>query len=75
MSLDQAPQNKMMSFPPAKKGWHFASDGLHAAIFIEAETIYEAETLYHKVKKLLRPDLPVSGQSTAVVKEEHEAIN
>ena len=51
MSLDQPPQNKMMTAPPAKKGFHFASDGLHFAEFIEAETIEEATEIYHKVKR------------------------
>jgi hypothetical protein len=74
MSLENPPANKMMTSPPAKKGFHFASDGLHAAVFVEAETIYEAEMLYHRVKKLLRNAL-LSEQSTTVVKDEHEAIN
>ena len=30
---------------------HFASDGVHEAIYIEAETIEEAEKIYHKTKK------------------------
>ena len=61
MSIDKPTSNKMMGTPPAKKGFHFAGDGVHAAMFIEAETIEEAEELYHKDKK------PVGGteQSTA----------
>ena len=39
MSLDAPQQNKMMTTPPMKKGYHFAGDGIHFAEFIEAETV------------------------------------
>ena len=45
----------MMIAPPAKKGFHFASDGIHFAEFIEAETIDEATAIYHKVKRIMSP--------------------
>jgi len=53
--LDQPLQNKMMTAPPAKKGFHFASDGIHFAEFIEAETIEDAEAIYHTVKRVMSP--------------------
>lgn len=54
--LDQAPQNKMTQTPPAKKGFHFASDGIHLAEFVEALTIEEATAIYHQVKRLISPN-------------------
>ncbi|HEX3861299.1 MAG TPA: hypothetical protein VHY35_06355 [Stellaceae bacterium] len=68
----KAPQDKMMKAPPSQKGFHFASDGLHEAMFIEAASIEEAETLYHKTKKLLGvggTDETVPEQSTAPAAE------
>ena len=50
MALENSP-NKMVTNPPAKKGFHFAGTLEHAAAYIEAETIAEAETIYHKIKK------------------------
>jgi len=73
MSLDAPQKNKMMTAPPAKKGFHFASDGLHLAEFIEAETIKEAEAIYHEIKRLITP--VVGGtveQSTASPSTEGE---
>lgn len=63
MSIDQPPQNKMMTAPPVKKGFHFASDGIHAAAYIEAHTIEEAENTYHRIKLKLsdRPTLIVGA--------------
>ena len=55
MSLDAPLKNKMIQTPIAKKGFHFASDGLHFAEFIEADTIEEATATYHKIKRLLFP--------------------
>jgi hypothetical protein len=71
MSLDNAPKDKMLRTPPAKKGWHFPSDGIYFAEFIEAETIEEAEALYHKIKRVIgsaAQDLP-AGPSTAVASQ------
>lgn len=81
MSLDKPPKNKMIDTPPTKKGWHFPSDGVYAAAFIEAETIHEAEAIYHKTKRLLfslNTGGPIPGpmpQSTTIISDEHEAIN
>lgn len=68
MSLD-APQNKMMTAPPAKKGYHFAATAEYLAEFIEAETIQEAEALYHKVKRLIVPPAaePAPADPAAVI--------
>jgi len=66
MSLDdQQISNKMMQAPPDKKGFHFASDGIHKAAYILAETIEEATELYHKTKKLL--DAPAGVATTTPV--------
>jgi len=48
--LDAPKQNKMMTTPPAKKGFHFASHGLYLAEFVEAEAIEEATAIYHQIK-------------------------
>jgi hypothetical protein len=64
MSLDAPQQNKMMTAPPAKKGFHFASDGIHLAEFIEAATIQEAEVIYHKIKRLIS-DAPAAVATSA----------
>ncbi len=53
MSLDKPTKNKMMQAPPSKKGFHFASDGVHEAMFVEAASTEEAEAIYHNTKKLL----------------------
>jgi hypothetical protein len=45
----------MISTPPAKKGFHFPATFEYLAEFIEAETIREAEMIYHQIKK------PVGG--------------
>jgi len=75
MSLDAPQQNKMIQTPPAKKGFHFASDGIHFAEFIEAETIEEATATYHKIKRLLfptgdTPNIPAPQSTDAASKEE-----
>lgn len=48
MSLDQPQKNKMVQAPSAKKGFHFAGDGVRPAMYIEAETIEEANAIYAK---------------------------
>lgn len=45
----------MMTAPTAKKGFHFASDGIHFAEFIEAATVEEATAIYHTVKRVMSP--------------------
>ncbi|HLH93544.1 MAG TPA: hypothetical protein VKW08_00355 [Xanthobacteraceae bacterium] len=67
MSIDQPPQNKMMTAPPAKKGFHFASDGIHFAEFIEAETIEAATEIYHRIKR------PFAGGAPATTVEQSTA--
>jgi hypothetical protein len=53
--LDLPPQNKMIQTPPAKKEFHFAATAEHFAEVVYAETIQEAEAIYHKVKRLINP--------------------
>jgi hypothetical protein len=81
MALDKSTiQNKMVQAPPAKKGFHFASDGLHYAEYIEAATLEEATEFYHNIKKLIFPvaggtvsaAVEVKEQSTATVVPEPE---
>ena len=54
MSLE-APNNKMVTTPPAKKEFHFAATAEHFAEVVYADTIQEAEAIYHKVKRLINP--------------------
>lgn len=51
MALDNPPKNKMMTTPPAKKEYHFAATAEYYAELVYAETIQEAEAIYHKVKR------------------------
>lgn len=56
----------MMTTPVVKKGFHFASDGIHAALFVEAETIEEATKLYHQLKQRISGvSTPAPVQATA----------
>ena len=55
--LDQPPQNKMMTAPPAKKEFHFAGGGIWRNATILADTIEEAEKLWHVIKQLIEPKL------------------
>jgi uncharacterized SAM-binding protein YcdF (DUF218 family) len=76
MSLDAPHKNKMMQAAPAKKGFHFASDGIHLAEFIEAASIEEAAEIYQRIK---RPIIIFTGgteqQSTAdSAKPEEKAV-
>lgn len=72
-------QNKMMTTPPAKKEFHFAANAEYFAEVVYADTIEEAEKIYHQVKRRLGttpdvaplvPDLP--EQSTPAVDEENK---
>jgi hypothetical protein len=82
MSIDQPQRNKMIETPVAKKGFHFASDGIHFAEFIEAATIEEATAIYHNVKRDMSPaatsiETPVAPpsskeQSTPLPEEEEQ---
>jgi hypothetical protein len=51
MSLDLPNSNKMMTSAPEKKEFHFASDSIHYAEVVWADTIDEATKLYHQVKR------------------------
>lgn len=78
MSLEAPNRNKMMTAPPVKKGFHFASDGLHFAEFIEAETVEEATAIYQKTKRLLFPTgdtaiIPAQQSTDASLKQEDDA--
>jgi hypothetical protein len=57
--LDQSPQNKMVTSAPVKKEYHFAATMLHFAEVVYADTIQEAETLYHKVKRPIAAPAPI----------------
>lgn len=77
MSLDFPQQNKMVQNPPAKKGFHFPATLERAAEYIEAETIAEAEAIYHRIREATAPDAPAptvpptaQQQSTAPAEEE-----
>ena len=66
MSLDKPVSNKMIQTPPAKKGFHFANDGVYLAEFIEADTLEEATAIYQKTKR------PLAQSTPAPLKEEEE---
>jgi hypothetical protein len=79
MSLDQPQKNKMMTAPPVKKGFHFASDGIYLAEFIEAQTIEEAEAIYHQTKRLIAQpsgtvDQPTAPLSTTEQQERTDSV-
>jgi hypothetical protein len=63
MSLDAPAKNKMMKAAPAKKGFHFAQTDTHFAEYIEAETIREAEVIYHKTKRPISPSVSTVPES------------
>lgn len=72
MALDEPAKNKMVTTPPAKKGFHFAATAEYLAEFIEAETIAEAETIYQKVKRLIgqpAPAAPVTPPAPAAAEQ------
>jgi hypothetical protein len=70
--LDFPAKNKMVIAPEIKKGFHFASDGLHLAEFIEAATIEEATELYHRIKRLISP--PEQSTAPAPTDPEEKAV-
>ena len=55
MSLDAPQQNKMMTEPPAKKEFHFAGGGIWRNATIYADTIEEAQKLWHATKQFINP--------------------
>jgi hypothetical protein len=71
MSFDQPPRNKMIAEPEAKKGYHFPSDGIHFAEFIEAATTEEATAIYNKIKRVMSSEAaPVEAPIVEVVPKE-----
>jgi hypothetical protein len=74
MAFDIPPKNKMMTAPPIKKGFHFASDGLHLAEYIEAATIEEATAIYHKIKRLIAPAAGGTVSTAAPVEPDEKAL-
>jgi hypothetical protein len=70
MALDAPDQNKMMTAPPAKKGYHFAATADYLAEYIEAATIEEAAVIYHKVKRLIEPAAVAPVEPAPVVPEQ-----
>ena len=71
MSFDKPPANKMIQTPEVKKGFHFASDGVHFAEFIEAATIEEATAIYHKIKRVMSSEAaPVEASIVEAIPEE-----
>jgi hypothetical protein len=66
--LDQSPQNKMMTAAPAKKEYHFAANAEHLAEVVYADTIEQATSIYHRVKRLINP--PLSTPQPVEDKEE-----
>jgi hypothetical protein len=68
MALEKPASNKMMTAPPVKKEFHFAATAEHYAELVYAETIQEAEAIYHKVKRPLAA--PTPEQSTGAQQEE-----
>ena len=67
-------ENKMMSGAPSEKSltrFHFAGDGIWRPMAILAETIEEAEKLWHEGKILLsKPPNPPPAKEEVIVKEE-----
>ncbi len=72
--LEAPNQNKMMTTPPAKKEYHFAATTEHYAEVVYAQTIQEAEAIYHKVKRLINPIPPTEQSTVAPAKGEEENI-
>jgi hypothetical protein len=75
MALDKPVSNKMIQTPPAKKEYHFAATAEHCAEVVYADTIQEAEAIYHRVKRLINPVVGGSvEQSTPAADEEKNDI-
>ena len=66
--LDNPAQNKMMESAPNKKEFFFSGSGVHFAKTIFAETIEEAEKIWHQTKQLIYP-APMSTPSTTTTAE------
>jgi hypothetical protein len=50
--------NTSKKHTPILQSFHFASDGIHCAEHIEAETIEAATAEYHKIKRLIHTSPP-----------------
>jgi hypothetical protein len=59
MSLYHPPHDPMMNTAPAKKEFHFAGGNIWRNATILADTIEEAEKLWHATKQLINPSIPV----------------
>jgi hypothetical protein len=57
-------QNKMVTGTPEKKQFLFAATVEHYAEVVYAETIQEAEAIYHKVKRLITQETPAAPAAT-----------
>jgi hypothetical protein len=58
--LDAPNRDRMIRNPIAKKEYHFAATTEHHSEVIYADTIQEAEQLYHRAKRLINPPAPQS---------------
>ncbi len=59
--IEQPQRDKMMRNPAVRKEYHFAATAEHLAEVVYADTIREAEQIYHRVKRLISPP---AAQST-----------
>lgn len=64
----------MMTAPPAKKFFTFPGDGVWHPERIEAATVAEAEAIYHKIKRLIAPDVTAAPLSTPAVEPTKEDV-
>jgi len=64
MSLESPNKNKMITTPPAKKEFHFSPTAEYFAEVVYANTLAEAEAIYHKVKRLIRPPEQSTGPAS-----------
>jgi hypothetical protein len=63
--LDNPNRDKMIRNPTATKQYHFAATTAHHAEVIYADSIQEAEQLYHRAKRLINPTAPQSTPEPA----------
>jgi hypothetical protein len=71
MSLDQPPQDKMMTAPPAKKEFHFAGGGIWHNLTIHAEHIEDATKQWLSSRKLINPPVEQSTVAPEPAPEEN----
>jgi hypothetical protein len=70
MSLDQPQNNKMIQTAPAKKEFHFSATSEHFAEVVYAASIEEAETIYHRVKRLI--SAPTTAPASTVPQNQED---